>query len=128
MRTDHDLAIRLTEWDDGWHWTVFDANPKYESGQVEGVLVPWETADDSGREPSQGKALMTALIAAASVNGKARVTVPLAPLAAWALICKHDHVNLMGEMIAAEPTGTVEVRDPRGDVYLVSRPLKTVDP
>ena len=88
-----DRAIRLTEWDDGWHWTVFDADPDYESGQVEGAVVPWAMAER--REPSQAKALRKALIAAAGNGcGDATVTVPLSVAASWAVMCSVDHVKV----------------------------------
>jgi hypothetical protein len=89
-----DREITLTEWRDGWLWTVFDADPDYEGGQIEGAVVPRAIAEK--REPSQVKALRRALIEAVRVPGgcgEARVTVSLATAAAWAVVCEIDHVD-----------------------------------
>lgn len=91
-----DREIRLSEWTDGWHWTVFDANPDFQSSQVVGTLVPYAIAER--REPSQIKALRSALIAAGPVpvGTETKVLVPLAVAMAWAVTCKVDHEPAYG--------------------------------
>lgn len=78
------VDIRLNDWGpsygaDRWRWTIFDAEPDYDSPVVEGTLTPYGT----GNEASEDEAIRAGIAVVAELEqryGKLEVLVNNVPM------------------------------------------------
>jgi hypothetical protein len=108
------VTVKLNKWKDRVHYTVFDADPDYQSSQVEGVLVPycsseWPTRDRGHLPLTNADAVRHALLDLIDRfpvphTPDIEVVLPLPFLAAWALQTEFDRFpSFLGGVPEAAP-------------------------